>query len=288
MKNILFFGGSSMLAFMWSDLWKEKFNVFLGLNRRWVELEGTNSLQISNDSIDLKTILKKNQIDILINCSGLTGVEECEEKFTVANQLNGLLPGQLANIASELNIKFIHISTDHLFDGTKKMYTEKDETNPLNNYALTKLLGETQVFQNNNDAIVIRTNFFGKGPNYKSSFSDKIISSLKKNKKITLFDNVYYTPIHINEISEIVDILICNDVSGIFNISSNERITKYEFGLMIAKKLNFNPDLIIPIKIEQKKNLIIRPKDMSLSNEKIKKYTGRNISSLLNQIELIV
>ena len=277
-----------MLAFMWSDLWKEKFNVFLGLNRRWVELEGTNSLQISNDSIDLKTILKKNQIDILINCSGLTGVEECEEKFTVANQLNGLLPGQLANIASELNIKFIHISTDHLFDGTKKMYTEKDETNPLNNYALTKLLGETQVFQNNNDAIVIRTNFFGKGPNYKSSFSDKIISSLKKNKKITLFDNVYYTPIHINEISEIVDILICNDVSGIFNISSNERITKYEFGLMIAKKLNFNPDLIIPIKIEQKKNLIIRPKDMSLSNEKIKKYTGRNISSLLNQIELIV
>lgn len=277
-----------MLAFMWSDLWKEKFNIFLGLNRRWVELEGTNSLQISNDCIDLKTILKKNQIDILINCSGLTGVEECEEKFTVANQLNGLLPGQLANIASELNIKFIHISTDHLFDGTKKMYTEKDETNPLNNYALTKLLGETQVFQNNNDAIVIRTNFFGKGPNYKSSFSDKIISSLKKNKKITLFDNVYYTPIHINEISEIVDILICNDVSGIFNISSNERITKYEFGLMIAKKLNFNPDLIIPIKIEQKKNLIIRPKDMSLSNEKIKKYTGRNISSLLNQIELIV
>jgi len=288
MKNILFFGGSSMLAFMWSDLWKEKFNIFLGLNRRWVELEGTNSLQISNDCIDLKTILKKNQIDILINCSGLTGVEECENKFTLANQLNGLLPGQLANIASKLNIKFIHISTDHLFDGTKKMYTEKDETNPLNNYALTKLLGETQVFQNNIDAIVIRTNFFGKGPNYKSSFSDKIISSLKKNEKITLFDNVYYTPIHINEISEIVDILITNDASGIYNISSNERITKFEFGLMIAEKHNFNKDLIVPIKIEQKKNLIIRPKDMSLSNEKIKKQTGRNISSLSNQIELIV
>lgn len=277
-----------MLAFMWSDLWKEKFNIFLGLNRRWVELEGTNSLQISNDCIDLKTILKKNQIDILINCSGLTGVEECENKFTLANQLNGLLPGQLANIASKLNIKFIHISTDHLFDGTKKMYTEKDETNPLNNYALTKLLGETQVFQNNIDAIVIRTNFFGKGPNYKSSFSDKIISSLKKNEKITLFDNVYYTPIHINEISEIVDILITNDASGIYNISSNERITKFEFGLMIAEKHNFNKDLIVPIKIEQKKNLIIRPKDMSLSNEKIKKQTGRNISSLSNQIELIV
>lgn len=277
-----------MLAFMWSDLWKEKFNIFLGLNRRWVELEGTNSLQISNNSIDLKTILKKNQIDILINCSGLTGVEECEEKFTVANQLNGLLPGQLANIASELNIKFIHISTDHLFDGTKKMYTEKDETNPLNNYALTKLLGETKVFQNNNDAIVIRTNFFGNGPNYKSSFSDKIISSLKKNEKISLFDNVYYTPIHINEISEIVDILICSDVSGIFNISSNERITKFEFGLMIAEIHNFNKDLIVPIKIEQKKNLIIRPKDMSLSNKKIKKQTGRNISPLSNQIELIV
>ena len=81
-----------------------------------------------------------------------------------------------------------------------------------------------------------------------------------------MFDDVYYTPISIRTLSDKILNLIDKDAKGIFNISSNERITKYELGLMIASAFNYSTNLIIPTGISQVSNLTLRPKDMSLSN----------------------
>ena len=78
--------------------------------------------------------------------------------------------------------------------------------------------------------------------------------------------------------------LINNNLSGIFNVAGNERITKYEFGLKIADLINESKDLVIPIDIEEKKDLTIRPKDMSLSNAKLFKAINPKITPLSNQI----
>ena len=71
---------------------------------------------------------------------------------------------------------------------------------PLNNYALTKSKAEDTILEINKSSLIIRTNFFGWGPSYKKSFSDKIISYLETNKKIELFNDVYFTPISIIEL----------------------------------------------------------------------------------------
>ena len=252
MKNILFYGGASLLSNIWCNYWKDKFNIYLALNRKWIEIKGTTSIQLSHNVNNLDIILKKYKIDVVINCTGFTNVEECELNKDLAYYLNGYLPGKIAKITSNLKIKLIHISTDHLFDGKQIKYSEKDNLNPLNTYGKSKALGEQEVIINDKKALIVRANFFGNGPSYKPSFSDAIASYLILDKNIELFSNVYYTPIHVNQLADIVLNLIQIDANGIFNISSNERITKYDFGLMIAKKMKKNEDLIIPIEIEKK------------------------------------
>ena len=288
MKNILFYGGSSLLSNLFSKYWKEKFNIYLGLNRKWIEIPGTKSIQLNHNKVkDLQDIIEKYEIDLIMNFSGYTNVESCEANPELANYLNGYLPGELAKVSSKLKSKLVHISTDHIFDGKHERYTEESLTNPINTYASSKLLGETEVLKNNKEALVIRTNFYGNGPSYRPSFSDIIISYLSIKKPIELFNNIYYSPIHAFELANCILELIKIDANGIFNICSNERITKYDFGLMLADYMNKSKDLIKPIKLETKKDLIIRPKDMSLSNNKYEITTNTKIKTLVNQIKYL-
>ena len=288
MKNILFYGGSSLLSNLISKYWKEKFNIYLGLNRKWIEIPGTKSIQLNHNKVkDLEDVIEKYEIDLIMNFSGYTNVESCEINHDLAYYLNGYLPGELAKVSSKLKSKLVHISTDHIFDGKHERYTEESLTNPINIYAKSKLLGETEVLKNNKEALVIRTNFFGNGPSYRPSFSDIIISYLSIKKPVELFNNIYYSPIHVFELANCILELIKIDANGIFNICSNERITKYDFGLMLADYMNKSKDLVKPIKVESKKDLIIRPKDMSLSNNKFETLTNIKIKKLKDQIKYL-
>ncbi len=287
MKNILFYGGASLLANIWSRYWKDQYNIYLGLHKKWIEIEGTTSVNIGKNIKELENIIIDYKIDIVINCAGLTNVEECEIKSDKAYYLNGYLPGEIAKITSKFNIKFIHISTDHLFNGDKEKENENSPVVPLNIYAKSKSIGDQEVLKNDKSSLVIRTNFFGTGPVYKPSFSDKIISSLKNSQTIQLFSNVFYTPIHVHSLANYTLELIKLDSRGVFNICSNDRISKFDFGIMIAEVMRMDKSLITPIKIEAKTSLTIRPKDMSLSNEKLKNLIKRDIDPLLSQINLL-
>ena len=69
----------------------------------------------------------------------------------------------------------------------KKFYNENDFTNPLNYYAKTKVEAEKKLLKYNPSCLIIRTNFFGFGPNYRKSFSDWIIDSLKNKSRNSRF-----------------------------------------------------------------------------------------------------
>ena len=288
MKNILFYGGSSLLASMWCKLIEDKSKVFLTEHKHKITNKDVNIIKVKKtNSENVKKILEENKIDVLVNCVGLTNVEECELNLSNSNYLNSNIPLILAQVTKELNVKLVHISTDHLFDGLKVFCKETDIPKPLNYYAKSKLQGEKNVFSVNKNALVIRTNFFGNGPSYRKSFSDLILNSLKLNIKISLFDDVYYTPIVVNELVRIINILIQMNKSGIFNVVSNERITKYNFGVMIARKFNLPEELILKSKLKEREDLKRRPMDMSLSNLKIKTKLNMEISSLAKQLDKI-
>ena len=109
----------------------------------------------------IKSKLKFVKPEAVINCIGLTNIEECENKPEFAFEANVEIAGKIAKACFESNIKFVHISTDHLYNGLSAFTSEEDDYSPLNYYAKTKGQGEKIVLVRNKDAIVIRTNFLG-------------------------------------------------------------------------------------------------------------------------------
>ncbi|PIR04019.1 MAG: dTDP-4-dehydrorhamnose reductase [Candidatus Magasanikbacteria bacterium CG11_big_fil_rev_8_21_14_0_20_39_34] len=132
---------------------------------------------------DAKEKIQGVQPDIIINAVAINAVdaiEEDEEVYEVAKQVNGHAPGELAKIAKELSIPFVHYSTDYVFDGENTSgYQEDDIPHPLSRYGYIKRLGEQEVENAGGEYFIIRlSRLFGKpgiSEHSKRSFVDTMI-----------------------------------------------------------------------------------------------------------------
>ena len=284
-KKILFFGGSGLLALNWANKIYKSWEVILLKHKRNICFKHARIIEfekISKSNI-IKVINKVNP-NLVVNCAAITAVEKCEEEKNNANLVNSFLPEIIANACKLMNIKFVHISTDHLFDGKNSFYHEDNPKSPLNIYGKTKDNAEEKILLQNPQALIVRTNFFGWGTSYRHSFSDWIIKSLRESRAIKLFSDVYFTPIHIEELVKIIHILIDKNKQGIFNVVSKERISKFEFGIKIANIFKYPLSLISPISVEDISLMAQRPKDMSLSTKKILDEINYQIKGIENQL----
>ncbi len=284
-SSIFLTGGSGLLALNWFSLKKQDYSIFLGLNERIINLKDSNIIFINFDSVDsFKNQLKIIQPSFVIHAAGLTSVEKCEYNPDLAYQINVELSKLVALVTKELKIPLVHISTDHLFNGESSMLLEEAPTCPINIYGETKASAEKVIMQINPNALIIRTNFYAWGTTYRKSFSDYIIESLRKKEVICLFDDVYYTPILAEKLIETVHELLHKKAIGVFNIVSDDRISKYNFGILIAEEFGLDKSLIHRSTLKDKPNLVRRPVDMSLSNKKVKDLIGKNLGTVKQHI----
>ena len=274
-------GGSGLFGLNFILQNTSNYNFYALQNNRKISLPKTELVHMRLDNLaSIETGLKSHLPDFVIHAAGMTNVDDCEEDPTKANFINGTLAGNLAKITHELGIKFIHISTDHLFDGTSSFISEEIATNPINAYGSSKALGEDLVIKNNPDSLIVRCNFFGWGPSYKASFSDFIINNLLSNTKIRLANDYYYTPCSTSGLIESINSLIARDAEGIFNVVGSERISKYEFGLKVANIFDLSESFIEEVKSESLDLKTKRPSDMSLSDKKLINFLGKNIGTI--------
>ena len=291
MKNIFLTGGTGLLGLNLYFYFKNKYKIYINIFKK--KIPKINFVKINLNKVnEVRKFLKKKKIDYLIHCAAITNIEECEKNKKKAKKINITLAKNLSIICNDTGTKFIFISTDHLFDGKKKIYKETDNVTPLNYYAKTKAEAEKEILKNNNSSLIIRTNFFGFGPHYRNSFSDWIIESLKKGNKINVFNDVYFNPINIIYLLKFLFKILKNNIVGIVNITSDKKLSKYQFALRLAKKFKLNSNLIIPTsfnKIRKKNKLVTRPKNMTLSNKKLKiilKIKYIDIDKMINSLYL--
>ena len=225
--------------------------------------------------------------DIIIHTAGLTSVELCEENPQLAQAVNVEFAGNVALTCYQKGIQLVHISTDHLFSGDPLMADESLPTSAMNVYGKTKALAEKLVLQNCPKGLIIRTNFYCWSPSYRSSFSDKIINTLRQGKELNLFDDVFYTPILAEKLILVVHKLIESRECGIFNVVGDDRISKYHFGLAVAKQFGLNANLIKRSKMKERPELVKRPQDMSLSNNKVTQATGLKIGGTKEHLKIL-
>ncbi len=286
--NLVITGGSGLLALNWAQTFRELYNINLVLNKRNICMAGTSVSNFSLDSIsELKNNLENLKPSLVIHTAGLTDIEKCEANPELAQQINVNLAENIAKVCADCKIQLVHISTDHLFSGNIINVEEDHPVSPQNVYAKTKAEAEKRVLNKYPESLVVRTNFYGVGASYRNSFSDMVINALEHNETVTLFDDVYYTPIYTGKLAYTVNDLVQIKAAGIYNVVGDERLSKYEFGLIIADKFNFDKSLIIKGSFKNQPNLINRPSDMSLSNKKVCEILDRKIGDVSEHVDLL-
>jgi len=240
-------------------------------------------IDLLNQNETEKKLYKINP-DFILNLAALTSIEECEKNYKLAYDSNVTIIKNIQNyLKSNKKCHLLHISTDQIYSG-KGPHKEK-KVNPVNNYALTKYLGEIEAIKSN--ATILRTNFVGKSLNLDKGLVDWFINSCKANKQISLFKDVFFSPLEISSLSKIILQIIKKRKPGIYNLGTKDSISKSRFLRRIAKKLNLNRKNLKDINLNKVKKIVKRPKDMRLNVnlfEKTFKIQLPKINEVINKI----
>jgi len=243
----------------------------------------TMKMDLANSQTVKKT-LSKVQPDVVINTVAISNVDYCQTNPELAHTTNVLITKHIAESCSSLGIKLVHISTDHLFDGLSQCRTEEDTPAPLNTYAHTKLQSEIVASDISNSTLIIRTNFFGWGSEFRKSFSDWILSELENERPLHMFTDAFFNPILMNYLIDFVMQLVELNAHGIYHVSGSERISKYEFALLLAEKWKYPTDNIHKSVLADAHLKAPRPADMSLSCEKAERILQSRMPSVPSSI----
>lgn len=285
-RKILIIGASGFLGSSIFNLLKNKYDLLGTFNKKPIRFSKGIFFKFNGNQNNLEKKIIKFKPNLIIHTAGLTNIEKCEKNKKISKRINFELTKTLTILAKKYKIKMVYISSDHLYDGKKSSYNEIDKTNPLNFYAKTKVMSENYIKKQLNNYLIIRTNFFSfPDKNFKKNFLYFIFSNLKLKKEIRLFDDVHYSPISTVQLVKALNKLIRLKKNGIYNISSNEKISKYKFGILIANIFSLNKKLIKKTKVDNILK-VTRPKNMSLNNKKLKNL-GIKITSLKSQIRFI-
>ncbi len=219
------------------------------------------------DKEEVNSSIKKLKPDIIIHSAAYTDVDGCEKNKKLAFKVNVEGTKNIANACTNNNCKMVYISTDYVFDGKKGFYKEKDSTNPIGYYGLTKLKGEGVVTDICNDYLICRTSvLYGLG---KNNFVKWLINSLKDNKEVNIVVDQYVNPTYNLDLSEQILALIKNNKKGIFHTAGADRINRYDFSKILAKVFDFDEDLIKSCEMKDMNWIAPRAKDTSFDVSKI-------------------
>ena len=203
-----------------------------------------------SDEKNTGKLIEQSKPDLVINCAAMANLEDCEKKPLEAHLLNGEFPGWLAEKCERHSIKLVHISTDAVFDGTKNgKYSETDIPHPLSVYAQSKLAGELAVRQIDQRALVLRVNFYGFSPSGQRSLAEFFLRNLENGTSIKGFTDVFFSPLYVIDLVEYLMHCVEKELAGLYHLCSSESLSKYDFGLRIARVFNLNGDLISPITV---------------------------------------
>ena len=285
-KKMFITGVSGLLGLNIAVALKERYELSGCYCTHPVALDRVRALKLDLTSFE-NTYRTLGQVrpDIIIHTAALTNVDACEADPQLAYQLNVGATLNIAKIANKLDAKLVHISTDQLFDGLGPWEKEEHTPSPLNVYGSTKLQAEEAVLKSCPDALVIRTNFYGWGTHLRTSFSDWILRDLRENHEITMFNDVFFTPILTDDLTNLIIELQNSAASGIYHIAGRERLSKFDFALKLADTFNYPTGKIIPASVEGFPFKAKRPKDMSLSSSKTEVLLGVRMPSVEEGLE---
>jgi dTDP-4-dehydrorhamnose reductase len=206
------------------------------------------------DIADVNSVRKyaeSKQFSAIIDCAGYTNVEKAEDEPDLARKINVEGAGNLAKLAAQRNVPFIHISTDYVFGGlfAKNIFKEDDETSPLGVYAQTKLEGENEIRTYSPNYVIIRTAWLYS--QYGDNFLKTILRMAGEKPEIKVVDDQIGTPTYAPDLASVIA-AIANSINGkairqIYHFSNEGVCSWYDFAYEIIRQAGL-PCKVLPIK----------------------------------------
>ena len=208
------------------------------------------------DSCAVNDFIKKNKVETIINCAAYTAVDDAEDNFLQARQINAFGPRNLASTGCKL----IHISTDYVFDGKANTpYAPKDLTNPQSVYGLTKRMGEMYVMNNAEKYVILRTAWLY------SPYGKNFVKTMRRlgaeKDSIGVVCDQIGTPTYAADLAEAIVMImpqIHKKNSGVYHYTNLGQCSWYDFACEIMKMSGLKCQ-VNPIKTSEFPTKAVRP-----------------------------
>lgn len=232
----------------------------------------------SPDSV--RAVLGEARPGLIVNTAAMHHVEQCEQDPLKAYEINALGPRNLALIARKLGAVLIHVSTDYVFDGSKKEpYVESDQTIPLNVYGNTKLAGEAFVRGTTEKYFILRTSaLYGQSPCRAKggrNFVELMLKLAAERDELRVVNDEVVSPTSTAELAKQIAVLSRTDNFGLYHATAEGSCSWYEFAQKIFEITNVTTSLLVASPNEFRAK-VPRPKYSVLENRSLKTQ-GLNI-----------
>ena len=298
-SKIFLLGIGSLTGHKIATSLKNDFELYGSYNLRNPNFDFVNSfkLDITNQK-ELECILHDCEPDYIINFCALNNVDYCESHPNEAKKINSEFVENIVKISESIDCKLVHLSSDSVFDGSKKEpYTETDTPNPINIYGKTKLLGEKFVLKNSNNLVIRASVLYGWLSNNLSNkisssmkpenFAFWLINKLKSNEQVQIIQDEISSPIIADDFANSIIHLLKGDYSGIFHSAPDLCINRYDFSKKIAEVLELNASLVKPTSNEKLGRKVKTGANKCLDSTKIQTLTKFKFLTLNESLSLL-
>lgn len=286
--RILITGASGLLGINLAMELSRKHTVIGTVNQRGLDPTAVPFEVIPVDLLRkgaVEQTLEASHPDWVIHCAALASVDACEADPHRAEKLNTQLPESMAKDVARGGARLLHISTDCVFDGARGDYSEEDTPNPLGVYARTKYEAERLVLQADPRAVVARVNLYGWGITGRRSLAEFFFNHLVEAKVVRGFTDVIFCPLLANDMAEVIETMFENGLAGLYHLVGGEALSKYEFGVAIARRFGFDEKLVIPTSVQTAGLRALRSPNLSLRTGKLAAAIGRAMPGLSTGLE---
>lgn len=285
-QRIFILGSGGRLGASLMNHWKNVDRVkLIGLSR--------SELNFENPVACIETFKKKflRPHDFLINCAAMTHVDRCEEEPELAQQVNAITPGLLAQLAADVGTRFLQVSTDYVFDGTlERPYSETDLPNPLSHYGASKLAGEQVILAASPDHIVARVSWIF-GPE-RPSFIDQILERARTHDHVAAIEDKTSSPTYTKDLAEWFQLFLKPQIPGGIYHLCNPGVCSWreygEYALQVAARygISLHTASVAPLKLSEMKNFIAkRPQHSALNTTKFSQFYKKSLRSWKEAVE---
>lgn len=280
MKKVLVIGSSGLLG---SSLVKSLAPLFSVITVTRTSSDSDYNLDMTSKKRSADLLLEVNP-DFIVNLAALTNVDVCEDDINLAYNVNTKIAENIAEYSNDrLDTFVVHISTDHVYDEEN---SSEDDVVILNSYAMTKYCAEKS-FKSGN-AVILRTNFFGKSLSHMSEgLCNSIFSSAVAGAELKLFNDVYFSPLSINTLCDVILLCLEKRFSGVFNAGSKEGMSKEMFLKNFLELSGLKNIKYESISVDEMGFNTLRPKDMRMDVSVYEEVFDFKFPKLINEIESV-